>query len=186
MKTKRLFIVSFIFKILPPSHCHKLKSILLRWCGAKIGKNVEIFSSAKILGSMNLEIGDNVFIGHEALIFGASGSTIKICDYAKVGSRSIVVTGYHRYSPDGYCIAKEGIYKDVTIEDGATVFSLKVDSHSTYGNSIMPSNKVDVYVKLMEGDKVVYQKYSTTEVKINGEEFLMIKQNDILAIIVED
>ena len=36
------------------------------------------------------------------------------------------------------------------------------------------------------GDKVVYQKYSTTEVKINGEEFLMIKQNDILAIIVED
>lgn len=121
MKTKRLFIVSFIFKILPPSHCHKLKSILLRWCGAKIGKNVEIFSSAKILGSMNLEIGDNVFIGHEALIFGASGSTIKICDYAKVGSRSIVVTGYHRYSPDGYCIAKEGIYKDVTIEDGATV-----------------------------------------------------------------
>ena len=55
------------------------------------------------------------------MIFGASGSTIKICDYAKVGSRSIVVTGYHRYSPDGYCIAKEGIYKDVTIEDGATV-----------------------------------------------------------------
>ena len=39
---------------------------------------------------------------------------------------------------------------------------------------------------LKEGDKVVYQKYSTTEVKVNGEEFLMIKQNDILAIIVED
>lgn len=121
MKTKRLFIVSFIFKFLPPSRCHNFKSKLLRWCGAKVGKNVEIFSSAKIYGAMNLEIGDNVFIGHDALIFGAEGSTIKIGNHAKVGSRSIVVTGYHRYSPDGDCIAKEGIYKDVTIEDGATI-----------------------------------------------------------------
>ena len=44
----------------------------------------------------------------------------------------------------------------------------------------------EVTMQVKEGDKVVYQKYSTTEVKINGEEFLMIKQNDILAIIVED
>lgn len=121
MKTKRLFIVSFIFKILPPSHCHNLKSRLLRWCGAKVGKNVEIFSSVKIYGSMNLEIGDNVFIGHDALIFGATGSTIRIGNHAKLGTRSIVVTGDHRYSPDGVCVAKEGVYKDVTIEDGATV-----------------------------------------------------------------
>jgi len=41
-------------------------------------------------------------------------------------------------------------------------------------------------MQVKEGDKVVYQKYSTTEVKIGGEEYLMIKQNDILAIIVED
>ena len=41
-------------------------------------------------------------------------------------------------------------------------------------------------MQVKEGDKVVYQKYSTTEVKVNGEEYLMIKQNDILAIIVED
>ena len=70
---------------------------------------------------MDLYIGDNVFIGHESLIFGAAGSTIKIGDYAKLGSRSIVVTGYHRYSPDGDCIAKEGMSKDVIIERGAVV-----------------------------------------------------------------
>ncbi|MBQ8856870.1 MAG: co-chaperone GroES, partial [Lachnospiraceae bacterium] len=34
--------------------------------------------------------------------------------------------------------------------------------------------------------KVIYQKYSTTEVKVGGEEYLMVKQNDILAIVVED
>ena len=121
MKTKRSFLISFIFKFLPATHCHKLKSQLLRWCGAKVGKNVEIFSSAKIIGEMDLYIGDNVFIGHEALIFGAAGSTIKIDNYAKVGSRSVVVTGYHRYSVDGYCVAKEGVYKDVLIESGAVV-----------------------------------------------------------------
>ena len=44
----------------------------------------------------------------------------------------------------------------------------------------------EITMQVKEGDKVVYQKYSTTEVKIGGEEYLMIKQNDILAIIVED
>ena len=55
--------------------------------------------------------------------------------------------------------------------------------------AVCPGGIVDgkeVTMQVKEGDKVVYQKYSTTEVKINGEEFLMIKQNDILAIIVED
>lgn len=44
----------------------------------------------------------------------------------------------------------------------------------------------EITMQVKEGDRVVYQKYSTTEVKIGGEEYLMIKQNDILAIIVED
>jgi acetyltransferase-like isoleucine patch superfamily enzyme len=78
-------------------------------------------ASVKIYGNMNLSIGDNCFIGHEALIFGAKDSNIIVKDYAKIGSRSIVVTGYHRYSPDGDCIAKEGMSKDVIIERGAVV-----------------------------------------------------------------
>ena len=55
--------------------------------------------------------------------------------------------------------------------------------------AVGPGGVVDgkeVAMQVKEGDKVVYQKYSTTEVKIGGEEYLMIKQNDILAIIVED
>lgn len=121
MKTKRLFLASIIIKLIPATHGHEIKARLLRWCGAKVGKNVEIFSSAKIRGTMELHIGDNVFIGHDALIFGATGSTIKIGNYAKLGSRSIVVTGTHRFSPDGNCIEKEGEFKNVTIEDGAVV-----------------------------------------------------------------
>lgn len=33
------------------------------------------------------------------------------------------------------------------------------------------------------GDEVIYSKYSGSEVKVGEEEFLIIKQNDILAIV---
>lgn len=33
------------------------------------------------------------------------------------------------------------------------------------------------------GDKVVVNKYAGTEVKYEGEEYLIVKQNDILAVI---
>ena len=40
-----------------------------------------------------------------------------------------------------------------------------------------------VPVDLSEGMKVIYKKYSGTEVKVDGEELLLIKAEDILAII---
>ena len=48
--------------------------------------------------------------------------------------------------------------------------------------AVGPGNKdVDMVVKV--GDKVVYTKYAGTEVKIDGQEVIVIKQNDILAIV---
>ena len=41
----------------------------------------------------------------------------------------------------------------------------------------------DVEMVVKEGDKVVYQKYAGTEVKIDGQEVIVIKQGDILAIV---
>jgi chaperonin GroES len=35
------------------------------------------------------------------------------------------------------------------------------------------------------GDKVIYSKYAGTEVKLEDEEFIIVKQNDIVAV-VED
>lgn len=34
------------------------------------------------------------------------------------------------------------------------------------------------------GDKIVYKEYSTTELKIDGTEYLVVKEEDILATIV--
>ncbi len=41
----------------------------------------------------------------------------------------------------------------------------------------------DVEMVVKVGDKVVYSKYAGTEVKIDGEEVIVIKQGDILAIV---
>ncbi len=41
----------------------------------------------------------------------------------------------------------------------------------------------EVKMQVKEGDKVVYSKYSGTEVELEGEKYLIVKQSDILAII---
>ena len=41
----------------------------------------------------------------------------------------------------------------------------------------------EVKMQVKPGDKVVYSKYSGTEVELEGEKYLIVKQSDILAII---
>ena len=38
-----------------------------------------------------------------------------------------------------------------------------------------------MYVK--PGDKVIYSKYAGTEVKLDGEEYTIVRQSDILAVV---
>ena len=46
------------------------------------------------------------------------------------------------------------------IDEGATIFSLSVNSHSTYGNSIMPGNFIDLYLKATDDNgKVIFGKF---------------------------
>lgn len=46
---------------------------------------------------------------------------------------------------------------------------------------MVDGNKVEMYVK--PGDKVLTSKYSGTEVKVDGVEYTILKQEDILAIV---
>lgn len=41
----------------------------------------------------------------------------------------------------------------------------------------------EVIMEVKKGDKVIVSKYSGTEVKYNGEEYIIVRQSDILAII---
>lgn len=120
MNTTRLYFFNLMVKLLPPSRCYGFKARMLRWCGAKVGKNVQMFSP-KIMGDFELELGDNVWIGHEALIFGAAGSKISVETNAKIATRAIVVTGSHEYSIKYDNIAGPGRAEDIRICSGAMV-----------------------------------------------------------------
>ena len=41
----------------------------------------------------------------------------------------------------------------------------------------------EVKMEVAVGVKVIYQKYAGTEVKLDGEEYVIVKQSDILAIV---
>ena len=41
----------------------------------------------------------------------------------------------------------------------------------------------EVVMQVKEGDKVIYSKYAGTEVKIDKDEYIIVKQNDILAVV---
>ena len=41
----------------------------------------------------------------------------------------------------------------------------------------------EVKMQVKAGDKIIYSKYAGTEVKLEDEEYIIVKQSDILAII---
>ena len=52
--------------------------------------------------------------------------------------------------------------------------------------AVGPGGVVDgkeVKMEVKVGDQVIYSKYSGTEVKLDDEEYIIVKQNDILAVI---
>ncbi|MBQ9886158.1 MAG: co-chaperone GroES [Lachnospiraceae bacterium] len=52
--------------------------------------------------------------------------------------------------------------------------------------AVGPGGMVDgkeVTMSVKTGDKVIYSKYAGTEVKLDDEEYIIVKQNDILAIV---
>ena len=46
---------------------------------------------------------------------------------------------------------------------------------------IVDGKEVKMYVK--KGDKVISSKYSGTEIKLDGEEYTIVRQSDILAVV---
>ena len=52
--------------------------------------------------------------------------------------------------------------------------------------AVGPGGMVDgkeVTMQVKVGDKVIYSKYAGTEVKVDGEELIIVRQSDILAVV---
>ena len=84
-----------------------------------------------------------------------------------------------------------GVIKDAEMEEttkGGLILtsSAKEKPQYAYVVSVGPGGVVDgkdVTMQVKEGQKVVYSKYAGTEIKLDGEEYKIIRQNDILAVI---
>lgn len=141
-KIKRILwymINAFFFKSNMPYY-HKLKIMLLRIFGAKIGKRVLIKPSANIKYPWFLEIGNNVWVGEgvciDNLAFVKIGNNVCISQWASI------LTGNHDYKKTTFDL----IVSPVNIENGVWVgakalicpgVTLKTHSVVTAGSVIL-------------------------------------------------
>lgn len=116
MISLRLFIIRLFLAIIPETRGFGLKRALYRWAGAKIGIGVKINSSARISGIGKLSIGDNTWIGPEAMII--CSSEISIGENCDIAPRVFIGDGTHTITPGAERIAGKDLVKPIHIGDG--------------------------------------------------------------------
>jgi chaperonin GroES len=70
----------------------------------------------------------------------------------------------------------------IVIPDSATEKPIKGEVIAVGNGKILDSGEVRA-LDLKAGDKVLFGKYSGTEVKVEGEELLVMKEDEIMAVI---
>lgn len=118
LKTRRLYLISLIVHLIPETRGYSLKRKLYRWSGVKVGENVRICSSVKILGNASLTIGDNTWIGPGTFIMCSGNVKVSIGKNGDIAPQVEIVTGSHYIDPNGEHVAGEGYNSDIIIEDG--------------------------------------------------------------------
>lgn len=121
MNTLRLWLYFLIVRFLPETRCFALKAFLLRRCGAKVGNNVRIVSSARFVGNGKLIIGDDVWIGAECFISSVGDSIIEIGSHVDLAPQVMLITGTHEVDVQGLHVAGKGCSKSIKIGDGCWI-----------------------------------------------------------------
>lgn len=173
INTKKAYIFNLFCKIMPPTRFKKTKVRLLRWCGAKVGKNVSLFTP-KILGNFDLVIEDDCWIGYEAMLMGPIGSKIVMKRGAKLGTRAVLVTGHHKghIEEDYLYKGEDGTSDNITLERSAGVDTMAIvcpgrtigiRAHVTAG-SVVRHNVPPYMVVMGSPAKIVGCYYSPDEI----------------------
>ena len=77
--------------------------------------------------------------------------------------------------------AKETTKSGIVLTGTAKEKPQEAEVVATGPGGIIDGKEVKIEVK--PGDKVIYSKYSGTDVKLDDEEFIIVRQSDILAIV---
>lgn len=121
MKTGRLWVYRLLTALMPETRFFGLKAAMLRWCGAKIGKNVRICSSASFLGIGELKIGDDVWVGPSVAIESSGDASVSIGSHVDIANGVMITTGTHEIDINGAHIAGKGYNKSVVVGSGAWI-----------------------------------------------------------------
>lgn len=119
MKHTLLSIINCCINMFPETRLYKFKTFLLKLAGVRIGKNVRICSSVKIIGSGELSIGDNTWIGPQVLI--SASSEIVIGKNVDIAPRVTLVDGSHLIDHYGAHLAGKGTCEPIYIGDGSWI-----------------------------------------------------------------
>lgn len=119
MNSTVLWFYKLLTGWLPESRGFGWKNFLLRRAGAKIGRNVRVYSSAHILGTGSLTIGDDVHVGPDVLISVAAPAGVTIGSHVDIAPGVMILTGSHEIDPQGEHLAGKGTAASVTIGAGS-------------------------------------------------------------------
>ena len=79
------------------------------------------------------------------------------------------------------CEAEETTKSGIILTGSAQEKSQEAEVVAVGPGGMVDGKEVTMQVK--EGDKVIYSKYAGNEVKLEGNEYIIVKQNDILAVV---
>lgn len=117
----RLWLFKQMTRWLPESRFFQAKARFLRWCGARVGNNVRIYSSVNILGSGVLEIADDVHIGPGTRFCIAKSSGIFIGSHVDIAPEVMIITGSHAINKNTMHIGDSGSASSIEIGDGSWI-----------------------------------------------------------------
>ena len=109
-----------ILRLLPISRFCRINAFFFRFQGYNIHTSARIYSTAQIIGDIEVSIGRNTFIGHESLIMGGE-SKIIIGDDCDISSRVSIISGTHKIDMVEKRSAGAGTGFDIFIEDGVWI-----------------------------------------------------------------
>lgn len=141
-----LFFVNKFTNLLPLTRFYDLKNRLYRLQPNFKLKQCRLVSTVEIWGVSSIEIGNDTFIGHQTLIYGAVTSKVFIGDNVDISSRVNIITGTHKVDIYGPHSAGEGYGKDIIIEDGVWI---------GFGATIMPGVKIGKKAIIAAGAVVI-------------------------------
>jgi maltose O-acetyltransferase len=116
----KLFLYDKLSGMVPETRFYRFKSRMLQRCGFKVHPSARIVSSARFIGSFDLSVGEDTFIGHDVLVAGGN-CKIFIGDACDLAPRASLVGGTHEIDMGGAHTAGKGYSRDIIIEDGAWI-----------------------------------------------------------------